>query len=846
MDNNGLVSRRGFLAGSAFAGAGALFGLAGCAPQTADPLANTSPEAGSQDSSDWIGDAPNISDDEIVETIDTEFLVIGAGTGGLFAACAAGDAGMETFVMEKFNGGVVRDDLAGVNSRLQQESGYEIDAIGYLRDMDHYAAGQCTLALHKVWLERSGETIDWYESVLSSYGIALWHEAAEEKHEVNYRHWATGHSPAWPVDGSLDGFTVLTDYAEKTGHVTFRYQTPMVSLTVENDRVTGAIGQGADGYIRVNASKGVLVCTGGYAANLDLLKQLQPHTTSIYAYNSAQPGCEGDGIKACLRVGAKMDETHSSMLFDRASVPADSLGGADCGTAMVFWMGSQPWLKVNLNGERFCNESGTYDFILHADASQPGNIHVCLWDADWQTYAQQFDMHGCSRMFPFDNGAAPNLPIEVVTAMNEEALKAGHIQQADTIEELAEKLGLPAEALAKTVERNNQNYDNQRDDDFGKEPFRLSPVRKPPFFGVRTTGALLCTMDGIVINTQGQALREDGSAIEGLYVTGKDSGGYYSMTYPNLSTGNACGRTVTFARMIAQNLAAPSPSRPKPVLSSRCPLRPKLTGGQDNGSTCIIGRNAAAVRPRFGKEGLGVVEQIIAHDGQRMGEDRRWALGKQGHGRGKAATTPDFQAAQLVHDEEAGSAGGILRLCTFGTPLGMRFGTDGRSRAGVRGDLVEVGVHAVDSSVVDVPGQLRLRRPALFVEGAVGSGQVTPTGERDALAAGQKHVVDAQLLEAVRIGVRPRRGHPLPGSKHAGAGHPESAQLRHQRFQPARLSYLHLAREKKQHLCLRIAQGGHGQRLAEELAGAVLDGEASLVGVGHHAAGQHVHAPAEK
>ena len=311
MDNKGLVSRRGFLAGSAFAGAGALFGLAGCTPKTADPLANTSPEAGSHDPSDWVGDAPNISDDEIVETIDTEFLVIGAGTGGLFAACAAGDAGMETFVMEKFNGGVVRDDLAGVNSRLQQESGYEIDAIGYLRDMDHYAAGQCNLALHKVWLERSGETIDWYESVLSSYGIALWHEAAEEKHEVNYRHWATGHSPAWPVDGSLDGFTVLTDYAEKTGHVTFRYQTPMVSLTVENDRVTGAIGQGADGYIRVNASKGVLVCTGGYAANLDLLKQLQPHTTSIYAYNSAQPGCEGDGIKACLRVGAKMDETHS-------------------------------------------------------------------------------------------------------------------------------------------------------------------------------------------------------------------------------------------------------------------------------------------------------------------------------------------------------------------------------------------------------------------------------------------------------------------------------------------------------------------------------------------------------
>lgn len=63
-------------------------------------------------------------------------------------------------------------------------------------------------------------------------------------------------------------------------------------------------------------------------------------------------------------------------------------------------MGSQPWLKVNLNGERFCNESGTYDFVLHSDAQQPGSIHVTLWDADFATYAEQFDMHGCSRLFP--------------------------------------------------------------------------------------------------------------------------------------------------------------------------------------------------------------------------------------------------------------------------------------------------------------------------------------------------------------------------------------------------------------------------------------------------------------
>ena len=504
------ISRRSFLAGTALASTGAVLGLAGCAPKENKGAEEANAETGST-SSDWLGSEPTVQESDIVETIDTEFLIVGAGTGGLFAACAAGEEGIETFVLEKYNGGVVRDDVGGVNSRLQQESGYTMDLQEYLLDMNHYAAGQCNLNLHKTWYEKSGETIDWYETVLDQYGVKLWHEAAEEKHETNYKHWATGHSPAWPEDGSLNGFTVLSDYAEKTGHVTFRYNTPMVKLVVEGDKVVGAIGKGENGYIQVNASKGVLVSTGGYGINVDMQKALQPHTTSLYGFNSAQPGCEGDGIKACLWAGAKMDDTHSSMLFDRGGLPADSLGGADCGVGALFWMGSQPWLKVNLNGERFCNESGTYDFVLHSDAQQPGSIHVTLWDADFATYAEQFDMHGCSRLFPFDNGAAPNIPIQAVMGMNEELAAKGYIQKADTLEELAGKLGLPADALIATVERNNENYDNQVDPDFGKEPFRLSPVRNPPFYGIRNTGMLLCTMDGININTQGQALRADGS-----------------------------------------------------------------------------------------------------------------------------------------------------------------------------------------------------------------------------------------------------------------------------------------------------------------------------------------------
>ena len=94
------------------------------------------------------------------------------------------------------------------------------------------------------------------------------------------------------------------------------------------------------------------------------------------------------------------------------------------------------------------------------------------------------------------------------------------------------------------------------DEDFGKEWFRMAPAATPPCFGVRTAGILLCTLDGVHIDTQMRALCEDGSAIEGLYVVGNDSGCYYDDGYINTSTGNATGRSLTFGRRAGKMAAA--------------------------------------------------------------------------------------------------------------------------------------------------------------------------------------------------------------------------------------------------------------------------------------------------
>lgn len=553
------MSRRAFLGMGAAAAALAGAGLSGCAPRASsgsDGLAGTGAAA------DWLGPEPEIADDEIVETVDTEILVCGAGTSGLFAACAAAEEGARVVCLEKGAiGGGVRDNLGSLNSRLQKEAGCAIDENEICNDLTRYANGYVNPRLYHIWAQNSGEAIDWYEDRLKEAGFELFYEAANDAKPSLYKHWATGHIPSWPADAEFAGLSdvvngkiVLGDYAKEKG-VDFRFTTPLVKLVCEEGAVVGAIAKGSEGYIRINASKGVIVCTGGYARNEDMLAALQPETLNKYSLSIAIDGTTGDGIKACLWAGAHMDETHTAMVFDRIAIKPDEYGGSQT-VGSLFWMGSNPWLKVNLNGERFINESAPYDYVLNAALTQPHHTIVDIWDSDYATYMEQFDIHGCARVFPFENGAPTNMTLEVVQGMNEGLLAEGYIVKADTIEELAEGLGIPAENLKRTVERQNENYDNQVDPDFGKEAFRLSPVRKAPFYGVRTSGYMLCTLDGITINEQFQAVNDAGEPIEGLYVAGVDSGSYYAGTYPNMSTGNCCGRSVTFARMMAKALAA--------------------------------------------------------------------------------------------------------------------------------------------------------------------------------------------------------------------------------------------------------------------------------------------------
>ena len=262
---------------------------------------------------------------------------------------------------------------------------------------------------------------------------------------------------------------------------------------------------------------------------------------------------DGSGIVAAMEIGAAKDEQPASIVFNRGAVPVgtnakdyyevDLTPPDDPG---YLWLGSYPFLKVNLNGERFFNESAPYQFDMNSASKQPGYLEVTIWNEKTMTddVLRQFHTLGCSRLgFPgiFTGDEARE---EVAKRVDE-----GFVQKADSIEELAEKLQLPIENLKKSIARYNELAEKKQDDDFGKEGFRLYPIEDGPYYGTWLGGRLLATLDGLRINTKMQVLNERGQVIPGLYAAGNCSGGFFWGSYPDRVPGLTASHAMTFGML---------------------------------------------------------------------------------------------------------------------------------------------------------------------------------------------------------------------------------------------------------------------------------------------------------
>ena len=565
--NSMQISRRDVLKGAA--GAAVLAGAGQAAYALASESQDKDKAATATEVPSWLGQAPAVADSDCVETVDVDVLVCGAGCAGYFAAEFAAQEGAKTLLIEKCVVGCgIRDSALGaVDSRMQKEQGVSIDKNEIVNDFFGYSHGNANMALQRLWADNSGEAVDWYCDLVSAdETLHVDLESSMPEESTRYHMWPTGHGTNDGSDlvggvqtGAVTKVMKLLDerLTENGGEV--RYETALVELIKDGDRVVGAYATNPDGdYIRINAAKGVIVATGGYVNNDEMYTALQgdlKKAVSGWCCHATKPAT-GDGIKACLWAGASFDPVKTSMIFDRGLVAPDvEIAGPESG-GYYFTLSSQPWLKVNNHGQRICNESTPYDYVIHSAERQDDHAWYCIFDANWAENVKRFHTIGCSTIDLHEGGDQQAMGLDAQAAEIDDLVEQGLLAKADTIRELGEKLGFDdLDAFEATVARQNENFDNQEDPDFGKEPFRLSDLRTAPFYGAKMGGLALCTLDGIRINEKFQALDENNRPIEGLYALGNDSGCYYGGTYTNFAAGTNAGRCITHGMLCGRAVA---------------------------------------------------------------------------------------------------------------------------------------------------------------------------------------------------------------------------------------------------------------------------------------------------
>lgn len=545
------------IAGATLTCEGAMIAAAACIAQAkGEEVAAPITAWDGQSADNWLGSEPVIDEAAVTETWDTDILIVGAGNAGCAAGAYAAKAGLNFRLIE--SAGVVQDTrhwYGAIDSSAAQEAGCEpVDRRKLLSEISRYASGKCDQRVVRMWINESAAMHDFiagiataepynYQFKFTSGEAAHWPEDCAEENTVYFFPEQEVACLGWEKPRNV----MLQETIEGAGY-SIDFNTSLVKLEKdETGRVTGAIAQNTQDshFIRINAAAGVLLAAGGYDGNPMMMDALDPLSSSVTTCYNYSPRDRGMGIRAALWAGAAMQAEPASMLFDRGLVapgvdagyrenPAAFGGKEFPGTLKQYFPGTQPFLKVNRRGERFMNESQTYDNANFAAFNQPGHVYCQIIDANADADVDRFHTVGCSA------GVQNGNMIKSV----ESQVEAGLVMKADTLEELADKLGFEGEAketFLATCERYNEIYDAQYDEDFGKPTCRLSELRTPPFYGAWLGASLLCTMQGILINENAQAIDEAREPIAGLYCAGNNAGSFFANNYPCVLPGTRCG-----------------------------------------------------------------------------------------------------------------------------------------------------------------------------------------------------------------------------------------------------------------------------------------------------------------
>ena len=559
------LSRRSFISGTA-----AVASTAALAGTVTSALADEAQESAAYTPSFMQAPAP-IDAADIKETVDADIVIIGSALSGLCACRAAVENGAKNIVViEKADTWQCRSNQFGtIGGKIQEDLGIKIDrnaAVGQLMKECGYRPNQRILNL---WADNSGEAFDWFLAPMEGKYVVE-NESdpydAEEGHlSVRKTHWPepdNSHTEDdfYPIFSDCQiTLPTMAPWVEAIYNicveagVTFKFSTWARQLVRENNEgpVTGVICQDVDGnYSQVNASKAVLLATGDFAGNKDMMSYYVPWATrfaSIFPNRDAagDPTNTGDGQCMGMWIGAKMEDGPLAPMTHH-------LGGP---------LGMDAFLLTDVNGDRFVNEDVGGQPFQNQLSRLPKKTAWQVFDSEWPNQLQYMDCgHGNVSWYVDDDkvpGGSYGRNAYISQAMFDEAMACDAGVQADTIEELAEKMGVPVEEFCATIERYNELAKKGVDEDFGKRADRMFAIENPPFYGYKLTDTvLLVCMGGLETTVDFEVLDTNDDVIPGLYAVGNAQGGRFLVDYPLPCPGISHGMAMTHGMLVGRILAA--------------------------------------------------------------------------------------------------------------------------------------------------------------------------------------------------------------------------------------------------------------------------------------------------
>ena len=517
--------------------------------------------SGGIDAASFTGSALAVEGAGEALVYDVDVVVVGAGGAGMTAAITAADAGKTVLLVESqgmVGGNSVRStggmnaattqwqqantfaEAAGVESTLKKVANYPDNA--RIQELGEIVAAQ--------WAEYQAKPEGYFDSVElfqldtliggggmndpelvktlveNSEAAIAWLDGLEPQvilHNVAQFGGAAVKRIHRPVDEngktlSVGAYVVplLKQNLDNRGIEVLLNTTATAIITDENGAAVGILASGKDGTEVSVSAKSVVITSGGFGANNDMIASIRPELDGFITTNA--PGIQGQGIRMAQAVGADTVNLDQIQLH-----PTVHVQGSDA-VLITEGLRGDGAILVNQEGERFYDEVSTRDKVSAAEFEQTGGYAWLIVD---------------SRMSDASN---------VIQGY----INKGYAEAGDTYEALAEAIGAPADAFAATMEKWNACVAAKEDADFGRVSF-ANPLDQAPYYAIKVQPGIHHTMGGIRINSEAQVINTDGNVIAGLFAAGEVTGGVHGN---NRLGGNAVADFTIFGRIAGASAAA--------------------------------------------------------------------------------------------------------------------------------------------------------------------------------------------------------------------------------------------------------------------------------------------------